>query len=183
MLTKRILFTVVICLLVAPFVAKPGRAQGQEVCGIPAFYNGEIEFNQSECSHMEIGMFYFAFSPGLVKEAIKATTFDLTFTGPGGTILDLDPEDAEAYWEPIEAIPAEWFGLICPHHDVIYWGWWRINLGLIDQGTYHLANQMTIEHPLTDALQACTNLDGTPVPRWMDGPWDALFETTIIINP
>ncbi len=182
MFAKRLLFVLVICLLVAPFAANPAKAEPLP-CYVPIYLPLDLTFGSGECSTFLFVVGYYAFSPGLVNAAVGANVFTITLSDSEGTIFSAEADGRSPNWEFTNNLPPAAFGLICPAHDHISLGFLSVDGGPLASGTYYLSTRMVVRHPITDALQVCTNLDGTSVPRWTAGPSDDIIETTITILP
>lgn len=98
---------------------------------------------------ISLGWYWWATTPGLVNVYIKATEVNYALIDSSGQIVwSLSAKEAEGYWaEPFPIDLSDFFDYPMPY---IYISDWQYPLGKLPPGTYTLATEFTLMHPVND---------------------------------
>jgi hypothetical protein len=178
---KRVLLTTVLCLGLIFGIFQEVSAQTGKVCNILAYEDIQT-FSNSDCDSYTLGYGWLAVAPGLVEEFVKATSIDAAFWGDN-VKFSVKPEDAAKLWSPIDTRASEEFGYYCPT-GLLYHSNFRMNIGKLDPGAYHLYFFDTLSHPLTDGSQSCVDDQGQHFPNTIySGTFIDNYTDDITITP
>lgn len=179
--TQKVLLTSVLCLGLIIGIFRGVSAQTGNVCRILAYEDFQT-FSNSDCDSYTVGYGWFAVSPGLVTEFVKATSINAAFWGDN-VKFSVKPEDAASLWSPIDRRSSEELGYHCPTGP-FYRSFFDINVGQLAPGTYHLYFFDTLSHPITDGTQICTDDQGQHFPKIMySGTFIDNYTDDITITP
>jgi hypothetical protein len=173
MSSRRARIVVALCLLPTFTTAGGVAAQGPGpgLCYVHLFGPSEVTLNRSECSSIVLGTVeWCALAPGLVNAFIKDLEVSVSATGPG-LKLAMDPAEFEEFWSPIFEASSDISYVTCPHRDNLWASIWMRDLGTLPPSSYSIHSELVLRHPVTDALQQCSYLDGTPVGHYVYSDW------------
>ena len=150
MSAKRVLLTAVLCLGLIFGIFQGVSAQAVPgPCRIHIVLFDTENFSNTDCSSYYISPGWFAVSPGLINEFIKASSSTASITGDNNVNFAVTPPQSSNLWGPIQSVEDDTLGANCPT-GLLYGSQFIWNLGQLAPGTYTLKFFSTVSHPLTD---------------------------------